>query len=266
MPTPIPTILALDFDGVLCDGLVEYFQTAWRAYCQIWQPATSTPPQGLADRFYRARPVVETGWEMPVVIRSLLQGVGDDAILQDWKAIAQRQVAADGVNPADLARAVDGIRDQWIAEDLENWLSQHRFYPGVIERLRQTLSSPVHPIIITTKEGRFVHKLLQQQGIKLVDSQVLGKEIKQPKAATLHALLQTVEAESGSPPTIWFVEDRLKTLYTVKAEADLTNVGLFLADWGYNTKQERSQAQTDDRIYLLSLSQFAKDFFTWTVH
>lgn len=266
MSISTPTILALDFDGVLCDGLVEYFQTAWRAYCQIWQPAVTAPSDGLAERFYRARPVVETGWEMPVVIRSLLQGVSDEAILRDWKAIAQQQIAVDGVSPADLSNAVDGIRDRWIAEDLENWLSQHRFYPGVIERLRRTLSSPIHPIIITTKEGRFVHKLLQQQGIKLIDSQVLGKEIKQPKTATLHALQQTVKAESGTPPVIWFVEDRLKTLHAVKAEPDLADVGLFLADWGYNTKQERSQAQTDDRIHLLSLNQFAKDFFTWTVH
>ncbi|MCY7286501.1 MAG: HAD family hydrolase, partial [Cyanobacteria bacterium CAN_BIN43] len=35
-----PTLLALDFDGVLCNGLMEYFQTAWRVYCQIW----SHPP------------------------------------------------------------------------------------------------------------------------------------------------------------------------------------------------------------------------------
>jgi 3-deoxy-D-manno-octulosonate 8-phosphate phosphatase KdsC-like HAD superfamily phosphatase len=27
-----PQTLALDFDGVLCDGLLEYFETAWRAY------------------------------------------------------------------------------------------------------------------------------------------------------------------------------------------------------------------------------------------
>lgn len=262
MSAAMPTILALDFDGVVCDGLVEYFQTAWQAYCRVWQPASTTPPTGLAERFYQARPVVETGWEMPLVIRSLLLGVADDEILTDWRSIAQQQISADGLTATQLSSAVDGVRDEWIAADLEHWLAQHRFYPGVIDRLQQTLTN-VHPLIITTKEGRFVHKLLQQQGVQLEDSQILGKEIKQPKAATLRALLKTGQAETGNPPTIWFVEDRLKTLYSVKEEPDLAAVGLFLADWGYNTQQERSQAQTDERIYLLSLAQFAEEFSQW---
>ncbi|TAF20763.1 MAG: HAD family hydrolase, partial [Nostocales cyanobacterium] len=38
-----PTILALDFDGVICDGLIEYFEVAWRTYCQIWSSAKDTP-------------------------------------------------------------------------------------------------------------------------------------------------------------------------------------------------------------------------------
>ena len=33
----LPTIIALDFDGVICDGLVEYFATTKKAYEQIWQ-------------------------------------------------------------------------------------------------------------------------------------------------------------------------------------------------------------------------------------
>jgi len=67
-------ILALDFDGVICDGLIEYFQTAWRTYCQIWKPSLPTPPAGAAS-FYQLRPVIETGWEMPVLIRALVLGI-----------------------------------------------------------------------------------------------------------------------------------------------------------------------------------------------
>ncbi|XTZ20952.1 MAG: HAD family hydrolase, partial [cyanobacterium endosymbiont of Rhopalodia fuxianensis] len=31
-----PQILALDFDGVICNGLLEYFQTTKSTYTQIW--------------------------------------------------------------------------------------------------------------------------------------------------------------------------------------------------------------------------------------
>ena len=45
------TLFALDFDGVLCNGLIEYFQTAWRAYCQVWSPSVITPPRGSRSQF-----------------------------------------------------------------------------------------------------------------------------------------------------------------------------------------------------------------------
>ncbi|MEL6856377.1 MAG: HAD family hydrolase, partial [Cyanobacteria bacterium J06607_13] len=67
-----PELIAFDFDGVICDGLIEYFQTAWKAYCQLFHPASEQPPEGLSDRFYPLRPVIETGWEMPILIHVLV--------------------------------------------------------------------------------------------------------------------------------------------------------------------------------------------------
>lgn len=251
-----PTILALDFDGVLCDGLIEYFQTAWRVYVQIWNPPDKIPPAGLAEQFYRLRPVVETGWEMPVVIRSLLQGVSESEILHRWSEIAAAQIAADSLQAADLANAVDSVRDEWIQADLNDWLAQHRFYPGVIDRLSKICASPILPIIITTKEGRFVQQLLRQQGLDFQRDRILGKEVKQPKTVSLRQLQPDRHA-------IWFVEDRLKTLQSVLTQPDLATVRLFLADWGYNTPAERESAQ-QPQIHLLSIAQFRQDFSQWS--
>lgn len=264
MPQATPTILALDFDGVVCDGLIEYFQTAWKAYCRIWKPTDLTPPAGLAEPFYRARPVVESGWEMPLVLRSLQQGTPEDDILSHWPTLCKDLVQQEGIVPAELAATVDAVRDEWIATDGEHWLAQHRFYPGVVDRLQYTLSSPVQVRIITTKEGRFVRQLLQQQGVEMADRQILGKEVKQPKAQTLRDLF----AEFGSDSVIWFVEDRLKTLQGIQTQPDLSSVGLFLATWGYNTADERNlvkqgKVEQGDRIHPLSLEQFAQEFPAW---
>ncbi len=153
MTASMPTILALDFDGVICDGLIEYFQTAWRTYCQIWSPASHIPPEDLASKFYKLRPVIETGWEMPVLIRALLLGISPENILQKWATIAQNLLEEADLIAADIGRKLDQIRDEWISTDLTNWLSLHRFYPGVVERLQLLVNSPVQPVIITTKEG-----------------------------------------------------------------------------------------------------------------
>lgn len=263
MPEKQPSILALDFDGVVCDGLIEYFQTAWQAYCQLWLPADITPPEGLASRFYRLRPVVETGWEMPVLIRSLLLGIPESEILRHWGDIAPKQVQEAGLTPAEIAATVDRVRDEWIARDLDHWLAQHRFYPGVIDRIQQTLTEPVYLVIITTKEGRFVRQLLQQQQIDLPASQIFGKEIRQPKSQTLRDLLQQFSQQPTQPVEVWFVEDRLKTLQSIQAQPELNSVQLFLADWGYNTSVDRDNAEQDSRIQLLPLSTFARAFAEW---
>lgn len=253
-----PTILALDFDGVICDGLVEYFQTAWLAYRRIWPESPTTPPPDLALKFYRLRPVVETGWEMPVLLHALMQGMGEAEILADWWAIAHQLVTQEARSPADLAVAVDSVRDAWIARDLEDWLAQHRFYPGVGDRLR-TLEAVVTPYIITTKEGRFVQRLLAAEGIHWPEERIFGKEVKQPKHQTLRDLVVAQEAET----CVWFIEDRLKTLDSVRQQPDLGMVRLFLADWGYNTEGDRLRAQQTDAITLLSLSAFTQDFAHW---
>lgn len=259
---PTPNLLALDFDGVICNGLLEYFQTSWRTYCQIWLPGDSTPPEGLAESFYRLRPVIETGWEMPILIRAQMQGISEDALLANWGQIAQKILVEDGLEPKTLAAQLDGLRDHWIASDLDGWLSLHEFYPGVAQKVRSLLDSPIQLFIITTKEGRFVRSLWQQQGIDFPPQQLFGKESGKPK----HQILRELSIESsvdGKPPTIWFIEDRLKTLQTVQEYADLSEVRLFLADWGYNIASERQAAKDDRQIRLLSLEQFSQDFSVW---
>jgi phosphoglycolate phosphatase-like HAD superfamily hydrolase len=260
MTANTPTILALDFDGVICDGLIEYFETAWRTYCQIWSPPNSTPPEDLAPKFYRLRPVIETGWEMPVLIRALLLGISEEQIWQEWGAIAQRLLQESDLTAVDIGKKLDKVRDDWIIEDLDGWLSLHRFYPGVVERLRSLVESPVQLTIITTKEGRFVSQLLQRQGVQLSEQSIIGKESKRPKYQILRELIG-ITAET--PVRVWFVEDRLKTLQLVQQQADLNSVRLYLADWGYNTAAERELAECNLRIQLLSLSQFVQNFSTW---
>ncbi len=268
MPDRIPTILALDFDGVLCDGLSEYFQTSWRTYSQIWTPESLTPPDDLAPCFYRLRPVVEIGWEMPVLLRALMLDISEEAILQDWSKVAQSLIETETLNPADIGKAVDAVRDKWIATDLDGWLNLHRFYPGVTERLYKTLfaaqaslSEPItHLFIVTTKEGRFVKQLLQQQGVYLPEDRIIGKECKRPKHETLRQLIQGFPGETT---TLWFVEDRLKTLQAVQQQPDLKQVRLYLADWGYNTAAQKESVRNDPSIRLLSLAEFAQDFSVW---
>ncbi len=251
-----PQTLALDFDGIICNGLQEYFQTTWRAYCQAWPTSSGTAPEDLAQQFYRLRPVVETGWEMPVLLRAILKGFSEENILQNWPVIRDRVVVEDDLNSKVLATQVDNVRDRWLTTDLESWLELHSFYEGVIPKL-QTLSKQMTILIITTKESRFVKALLQKEGLHIPDHCLFGKDCRRPKFETLRRLKAT------TPTPIWFIEDRLATLHIIKQQSDLNDITLFLGDWGYNTRQQQKAAGRDPRIHRLSLKQFGDDFTAW---
>ncbi len=254
-----PVILALDFDGVVCDGLKEYFVVAWRTYCQVWS-VNQKPPDDLAAKFYRLRPVIETGWEMPVLIKALVDGVEEAKIVSDWEAINRGILQQYHLESSHISSTLDNLRDKWITQDLEEWLNLHQFYPGVAEKIKSVLNSAVQLYIITTKEKRFVQQLLQKQGLELPQSFIFGKESKRPKYEILQELIQKANI---SADYLWFVEDRLKTLQLVQKQAHLEGVRLYLADWGYNTPAERETVKNDTRIHLLSLSQMDSNFADW---
>ena len=245
----VPDLLALDFDGVICDGLIEYFSSTKKAYQQIWSEPID---DRLAPSFYRLRPVIETGWEMPILLRALVLEIAEAEILDNWSAIASEITKSEGLEKQQVVQKLDGVRDSWIENDLDGWLGLHRFYPGVIELLQKVVNSSVELYIITTKEGRFVQKLLQQQGIDLSTSKIIGKESKRPKYETLRILRDKHQSKID----ISFVEDRLKALQQVARQSDLEFVNLYLADWGYNLESDRAFAAQDQRIQLLSLEEF----------
>ncbi|WP_170861259.1 HAD family hydrolase [Geitlerinema sp. PCC 9228] len=283
VPVNLPSILALDFDGVLCDGLVEYLATAWQAYCQIWPVSADnlgiekkgkgiaqnencmvSPPEWLPPDFYRLRPAIETGWEMPILIRALLQGVKPEQIWARWGEIVREIADIERISPQMVENTLDKTRDRLLETDVSRWLAMHQFYPGAIANLQRWLSSPAGEkpdtvTIITTKESRFVRQLLVREGIDFAENQIFGKDARRRKGEILKSLLRELPATA----TIWFVEDRLKTLQSIASDPQLERIELFLADWGYNTDSDRQTARDSERLHLLSLETFSQPFSLW---
>jgi phosphoglycolate phosphatase-like HAD superfamily hydrolase len=243
-------ILALDFDGVICDGMAEYWQTAWRTYTQVWQLDRLEPSPGVAEKFRELRPLIEVGWEMPVLIRALTLGISTERMQSSWQRIRDRILADGRLSGVKVSQQLDSVRDNWISQDPASWLRLHQFYPGVIDLLKDLPNRKIQPVIITTKESRFVTQLLVEQGVELASEFVWGKELKRSKTDSLKQIL---DRGTKKPPTVWFVEDRLSTLSKVATQPELESVKLYLAEWGYNTAAEREAAIGQARIQTLSL-------------
>ena len=259
----IPDMLALDFDGVLCDGMREYFEASRRTYMRVW-PDEQAPGEELFPAFRALRPVIMTGWEMPVLLRALVQGHSQAAMLQNWEAVRDALVPAGtpqgkalGIT---LTHTLDEVRRAWIAATAADWLARNVPYCP-LDDVRRLLAEPECAVLVTTKEGEFARQILDHWDVHLADIQ--GKEAGTHKCDNLRALIVQYTATHGRRPVLWFVEDRLETLQHVTMHADLDDVGLFLATWGYNTPAVRASVQDHGRIRLLGLEQFRGGLTTW---
>ena len=260
---PIPNILALDFDGVLCDGMREYFETSRRTYVHIW-PNETVPGGDLFPIFRDLRPVIMTGWEMPLLLRAIMQGYPAAAILQNWDAVRDELMHSGAIQGNALISALtdtlDEVRHAWIAAIPDDWLSLNVPYCP-LDDVRRLLAEPEYTVLVTTKEGEFARQILDHWGVHLADIQ--GKEAGTHKCDDLRDLITQYATAHGRRPTVWFVEDRLETLQHVTTHADLDDVGLFLATWGYNTPEIRESVRDDGRIRRHNLEQFRSGLTTW---
>jgi phosphoglycolate phosphatase-like HAD superfamily hydrolase len=257
----VPKVLALDFDGVVCDTVREAGRSAWEVIRPLRPKDGDVLPPEAMEAFVRLRPAVESGWEFPVVLWGILDGVPEAVLLTEfqgkWREIALQRIA---LTPQELGARFDVARDRAIAHSLDDWLVDQRLYPGMAARLNSALRQDTRIYIVTTKGARFAHKLLDVHGVAFPLDRVWGREQQRPKPELLRVLRKLESAEFRD---IWFVEDRLKTLQAVTREPDLKDVGLFLAAWGYVTPRDCDDAAADPRIVPLSLERFCGEFTEW---
>jgi hypothetical protein len=220
----------------------------------------------VAPQFATARPLVESGWEMPLLLHALVTGVPDADLVdrQAWRATARRLLDGAPVDTERLARALNAARDAWFAADPKDWLAHHVFYAGVPARVGQALEDGIGVAIVTTKAERFARALLAGADPRLAAVPIIGREPDRtiPKSESLLRLGR----EHGLPPDgrgLWFVEDMLETLELVRVAPGLGSARLFLAGWGYNTLEQRALAGSSDHVTLLSLRDFAEPFADW---
>lgn len=258
-----PDVLALDFDGVLCDGMREYFEASRRTHLRVW-PNERLPDRDVFPAFRALRPVILSGWEMPLLLRAIAQGRSEAAILQSWDAVRDELVRADARPGIDLvqelSRTLDDVRREWIASDRDGWLSQNVPYCR-LDELRRVVDEPERALVVTTKEGEFARLILDSWHVRLAGIQ--GKEAGTHKCENLRTLIADFETARGRRPTLWFVEDRLETLEHVTIHPDLADVKLFLAAWGYNTQTARAAASAGRRVQLLELDRFRQGPSAW---
>jgi phosphoglycolate phosphatase-like HAD superfamily hydrolase len=229
-------IYALDFDGVICDSTVETGMTGWKAACAIWPDMNGPTPQDLIEAFRHIRPLLETGYEAILGMRLLAQGKSTGDIAADYQHLIHQLLEEGNLTVALLKQRLGATRDAWIAGNLGEWIQKNPLYPGAAAKLK-ALGEQQTWYVVTTKQERFVDRILSSNGIDLDPSRIYGLERNISKPEILSGLLQ-----AHPDNKIVFIEDRLPALLSVAKVPALQHIVLQLSLWGYNTDADKAEA------------------------
>lgn len=252
-------VIALDFDGVVCDSVGESSLSALKAASRVWPgmfntTATAGRQAELVEKMRAVRPVVETGYENVVQIRCLFEGMSVEDMLTNWEHILPAKMSEWSLDRSKLVEIFGHVRDEWIQEDLPGWLAPNRIYPGVADPIRAAMGKE-EVYIVTTKQAHYTEILMRDMaGIEFSMDRIFSQTVSgRPKGE----VLQKLAAEHPDATGLVFVEDKLSTLEKVCKDASLSSWQLYLVDWGYNTVQERERAVANPRITVLDVDSFA---------
>lgn len=243
------TLYALDFDGVICDSAIETGITGWKVARQIWSDMPEHAPEEMINLFRQVRPVMETGYEAILIMRLLFECVDTQVLLNNFSSEIETIIQKNDLDTSELKRQFGEVRDRWIAENMDEWVEMNPLFNGVAEKLSSFDAR--YCTIITTKQERFVSRILEANDIPFPEEHIFGLDRQMSKQDVLNNL-----QEQHKNHTLVFVEDRLPTLHNIIADSRLSQVRCLFANWGYNTQQDKIDASKIAEIATIDLAGF----------
>ena len=214
-----PTLLVLDFDGVICDSVDEAFLSSWTAYHGLYRKDEPTAvPVTLHRDFARLRPFIRTGEDF-VLIQDLLAS-GKTVGSQPQFDEALRLVGED--TRALFKEIFYQARTRLLETERPLWLSLNRIYPHVGKALRMMAGSKDY-FVLSTKKPQFIGEILVSHDLPVPQERILYS-VREPKLTTTERL-----RSEGGYRTAILVEDQIDHI----RNNSNPRVEVRLATWGY---------------------------------
>ncbi|MEJ2627871.1 MAG: hypothetical protein P8078_04885 [bacterium] len=252
-------ILALDFDGVLCNSFHDTLLTAINTYLQCNPDNNLLLPEPLTPET-----VATFEKENPEFIKKLRQLMPLGHYAEDYYVklnILDRNII-DSVSSQEDFNRIRKAADNQIIKTYYNLFYQFRHslqkkdpdawarllppFPGIPEAVRK-LSNSFLPAITTTKDRQSVTILLKTYGIAdlFASQNILDKDSADSKREQMIILHRLHNLDFTH---IYFIDDKVSHLLEVE---DL-KVHTYLSTWGFNSERELETAKQHD-IPLLDL-------------
>ncbi len=223
------SIVVFDFDGVIVDGITEYWNSSREAFFQLTdKEKRGSLTREVPEQFRALRPWVKNGWEMVLIAAELskpesLLSTNPKIFSDQYKQNCDEALKVWEWSPTKLQIALDKVRGARIRKSKAQWLASHNAFAGVIERIHQLKSEETEFGVLTTKSSFFTSELLIH--LNLFPKLLYGHE----SGEKPDLLLKIAKDYSIKG----FIEDRRATLETVNKTPGLNSVPCYLATWGY---------------------------------
>ncbi len=244
-------IFLFDFDGVIVDGMHEYWHSSLIACEKFLDSRKITVDQKfykeIPNTFIEIRPWVKYGWEMILVVHEILKtnnplsNLNKDDFIAKYHQNCQRVLTDNSWTAQDLQKILDESRKYQIDKDFEKWVNLHNPFFEVIFFMKELKKRKIKSGIITTKGKIFTEKILNQLNIfpELIFGYESGTKIK------------IAENLAENYEIIGFIEDRKKTLIDIKKNLGTSHIPCYLADWGYLKYSDRYNLNNEIKLLKL---------------
>ena len=235
----VQKVFLFDFDGVIVDGMDEYWHSSLLACEKYLNSPYITFDQKLYKKvpntFKEIRPWVKFGWEMVLIVHEIiktenpLKNINKDDFINQYHQNCQKILKNNSWSAEDLQKILDKSRKYQIDKDFETWVNLHNPFFEILNFMKELKKRGIKTGIITTKGKIFAEKILKQ--LNIFPEFIFGYE-SGTKVKIAEELNQAYEI-------LGFIEDRKKNLIEIKQNSETSHIQCFLADWGYLKKSDR---------------------------
>jgi phosphoglycolate phosphatase-like HAD superfamily hydrolase len=217
-------VLALDFDGVICDSLEEGLLISWNAHTRaplqaFVEPGLAGVPAGVTDRFTGCRPFTRHlgHWLVPFTISSVPDSHAE---------FAARYDELSGQTIETFTTAATRYRAAVRRTYPERWLSHHVVQPGLADVLTSAY-------IVTARDSESVSRILDANDMGVDGPRIFGSSTDKRDALKAIAI-----SEGVRPAEVTLVDDSIENCLAAQARG----YGAWWATWGYSTPADRGLA------------------------
>ena len=242
-------ILALDFDGVICDSARECLVSSYAAFAAAkgldFVPELAQVPERFSREFFRIRPFVRDGEDYLKCLYFIDGGLSIRSQEDFDNRSSELLTEISGFYGVEGDRGLEAHFQQSRARvrerDESAWMDMNPLYAGMVEALTGRQGDLDSVYVTTSKPTDPALRILMHHGVEIPEERILGKDKVVKTIAKNGHMARVQELTSAPLEKIHLLDDQISHL---KAASGL-GVTCYLASWGYNTSEQWEEARNE---------------------